>query len=152
MVFTIKLNQNKDFLRLYQRGAFCSLGSALLYAMPNGRSYNRLGITAGKKVGCAVKRNRAKRIIRAAYTANELSMPIGLDIVFVARHTLPDESSLILTKTLGTRGLKHLQGVSDGSIPCEAQNRPPRGRSAGKQKQTAAPASNATSCGTSSSD
>lgn len=132
MVFTLRLNQNKDFLRLYQRGAFCSLGSALLYAMPNGLSYNRLGITAGKKVGCAVKRNRAKRIIRAAYSACECDMPIGLDIVFVARHTLPDESSLVLTEMLVKRGIKHLVGVSSGSIPCESQNRPPHSRSAGK--------------------
>lgn len=134
MVFTLTLNQNSDFLRLYQRGAFCSLGSALLYAMPNGRSYNRLGITAGKKVGGAVQRNRAKRMIRAAYSACELSMPIGLDLVIVARHTLTEESSSILTKALATRGLHHLEGVHDGSIPCETKNRPPRKKTAGKQK------------------
>lgn len=134
MVFTSMLNQNSDFLRLYQRGAFCSLGSALLYAMPNGRACNRLGITAGKKVGGAVQRNRAKRIIRAAYTACELSLPIGLDIVIVARHTLPAESALILTNALASRGIRHLEGVSDGSIPCETKNRPPRKKSVGKLK------------------
>ena len=137
MVFTLRLNENKDFLRLYQRGAFCHLGSALLYAMPNGLSYNRLGITAGKKVGCAVKRNRAKRMIRAAYTTCELSMPIGLDIVFVARHTLPEESSLVLTKALRERGIKHLLGVSDGSIPCESEKRPSRTNRSGKRNPSA---------------
>ena len=142
MVFTLRMNENKDFLRLYERGAFCHLGSALLYAMPNGLPYNRLGITAGKKVGCAVKRSRAKRIIRAAYTACELSMPIGLDIVFVARHTLPEESSLVLTKILSERGLRHLCGVSDGSIPCESDKRPRRSKQGGKRKFPAAPAKN----------
>ncbi len=137
MVFTLRLNENKDFMRLYQRGAFCHLGSALLYAMPNGLSYNRLGITAGKKVGCAVKRNRAKRIIRAAYSACELSMPIGLDIVFVARHTLPDESSLVLTKALSERGIRHLVGVSDGSIPCESDKRSSRSKRSGRQNPAA---------------
>ncbi len=150
MVFTLRLNENKDFLRLYQRGAFCHLGSALLYAMPNGLSYNRLGITAGKKVGCAVKRSRAKRIIRAAYTACELAMPIGLDIVIVARHTLPDESSLVLTKTLQERGLRHLVGVSEGSIPCVSEKRPPRHKNAG-HKQNAAVPHTKKSCDSSSS-
>lgn len=137
MVFTLRLNENKDFMRLYQRGAFCHLGSALLYAMPNGLSYNRLGITAGKKVGCAVKRNRAKRIIRAAYSACEFSMPIGLDIVFVARHTLPDESSLVLTKALSERGIRHLVGVSEGSIPCESDQRSSRSKRSGRQNPAA---------------
>lgn len=138
MVFTTMLNRNPDFLRLYQRGAFCSLGSALLYAMPNGKSCNRLGITAGKKVGCAVKRNRAKRIIRAAYTACEMEMPIGLDIVIVARHTLPEENSAVLTEALRTRGLRHLIGVSDGSIRPEPNKRSTGGKPKARQKTAAA--------------
>lgn len=36
-------------------------------------------------MGGAVERNRAKRIIRAAYRKNELLLPLGYDIVIVAR-------------------------------------------------------------------
>ena len=117
MLFTLTMNRNADFQRLYRQGAFCSLGAALLYAMPNNLPYNRLGITAGKKVGNAVRRNRAKRIIRAAYAAAEPGAPIGLDIVIVARASLPDQSSLVLTKTLCEKGIRHLNGVGSGEIP-----------------------------------
>lgn len=47
-----------------------------------------MGITVGKKLGNAVIRNRAKRMIRAAYRLNEASFPIGYDIVFVARNDI----------------------------------------------------------------
>ncbi len=118
MVFTQMLNRNEDFQRLYRRGAFCPLGAALLYAMPNALPYNRLGITAGKKVGNAVMRNRAKRIIRAAYTAAEKDMPRGMDLVIVARSSLPAQSSAVLTQALCTRGVRHVQQVRSGEIPC----------------------------------
>ncbi|MBR4200229.1 MAG: ribonuclease P protein component [Oscillospiraceae bacterium] len=118
MLFTQKMNRNTDFQRLYRSGAFCSLGSALLYVRPNNLPYNRLGITAGKKIGNAVRRNRAKRIIRAAYAAAEPMLPIGLDLVVVARSTLPRQSAVILTERFCTGGVKHCSGVSSGRIPC----------------------------------
>ncbi|MBQ8920889.1 MAG: ribonuclease P protein component [Oscillospiraceae bacterium] len=130
MLFTQKLNNNADFQRLYRKGAFCSLGSALIYVMPNKLPYNRLGITAGKKIGNAVKRNRAKRIIRAAYSAAELQMPVGIDLVFVARSTLPEQKSDVLTHSLLTKGVRHCQGVSSGEIPCTQNPKPPQKRRA----------------------
>lgn len=129
MLFTEMLNRNEDFQRLYRRGAFCSLGSALIYVMPNRLPYNRLGITAGKKIGNAVRRNRAKRIIRAAYFAAEKDMPIGIDMVVVARSILPEQSANVLTEAMCSRGVRHAQGVSSGEIPCGAQSpkpKPPR--------------------------
>ena len=123
MLFTQKMNQNADFQRLYRTGAFCSLGSALIYVRTNGLPYNRLGITAGKKIGNAVKRNRAKRIIREAYRAAEPKLPIGLDLVVVARSSLPEQSSLILTERFCGKGVQHCIGVSSGEIPC-TQNQP----------------------------
>ena len=139
MLFTEILNRNADFQRLYHGGAFCSLGSALLYAMPNRLPCNRLGITAGKKVGNAVHRNRAKRIIRAAYAAAEKDMPIGVDIVIVARSSLPEQSSDVLTQALCTKGVKHLHDVCSGKIPCQS-GKPRTGRPAVRRPRPAKPA------------
>ena len=135
MLFTEILNQNADFQRLYRSGAFCSLGSALIYVKPDGLPCNRLGITAGKKIGNAVKRNRAKRIIRAAYAAAEPQLPIGLDIVVVARSTLPEQSANVLTEAFCTRGVKHCNGVSSGEIPCtQNQKRKPGGKKSAEKQ------------------
>ena len=85
MLYTEILNDNKDFLTLYKKGKYSASKYSVIYVKPNGKSFNRLGITAGKKVGNAVSRNRAKRLIRLAYRMSEVNMPVGMDIVIVAR-------------------------------------------------------------------
>ncbi len=85
MLYTEILNNNRDFLALYKKGRYFASKYSVIYVRINGRPYNRLGITAGKKVGNAVHRNRAKRIIRLAYRESEVNLPVGIDIVIVAR-------------------------------------------------------------------
>ena len=57
----------------------------VLIALPNQLETVRVGVTAGRSVGNAVKRNRAKRIIRAAVSPLIHTIKPGWDIVFVAR-------------------------------------------------------------------
>ena len=90
MLFTVILNRNQDFQRLYRMGAFCPLGSAFLYALPNKLPYNRLGITAGKKVGNAVVRNLVKRRLRAIVTELLPDIKKGYSYVLVARSGIQD--------------------------------------------------------------
>ena len=78
---TVILNQNRDFQLLYQRGKKIASPYAIIYLRKTRRKYNRLGITVGKKVGCAVKRSRARRVIRQAYRETEHLMPVGMDMV-----------------------------------------------------------------------
>lgn len=81
------LNDNRDFLRMYRKGQ-CQVSPLLVtYARRNGKKdRRRVGITATKKVvGCAVQRNRAKRLIRAAWREAEPAAPYGWDYIFVAR-------------------------------------------------------------------
>ena len=85
MLYTEILNDNKDFLTLYKKGKYSASKYSVIYVKPNGKSFNRLGSTAGKKVGNAVSRNRAKRLIRLDYRMSEVHMPVGMDIVIVAR-------------------------------------------------------------------
>lgn len=81
-----KLNMNKDFRRLYGRGHNYVHPVLVTYIMRNKRNEIRYGITAGKKVGGAVERNRARRIIDAALRDCIKGIDCtGVDIVFVAR-------------------------------------------------------------------
>jgi len=64
-----------------------------LFARPNGLSHSRLGITTTRKLGKAVTRNRARRLVREAYRKNRGDLPLGLDLVFVVRAPLLRRSS-----------------------------------------------------------
>jgi len=85
MLYTQPLNHNRDFCRMYSRGKSLAHPLLVTYVMKNKLGYNRLGITASKKIGNAVKRNRARRIIRQAYFQTEKQLGCGYDIVLVAR-------------------------------------------------------------------
>jgi len=50
----------------------------------------RVGVTAGKTVGNAVQRNRAKRILRAAMHDLLPDLGPGADMMLIARHPLVD--------------------------------------------------------------
>ncbi len=85
MVNTQSLKQNHLFRRLYRRGKSSAGRFVVVYCRKNGLPYNRLGITAGTKVGHAVVRNRIRRRIREAYRLSEGRYLLGYDIVVVAR-------------------------------------------------------------------
>lgn len=61
---------------------------------------NRLGLSVSKKVGGAVKRSRAKRIIRAAYACYEESLKKGFLIVISAKPEIEGRSSREIAKEL----------------------------------------------------
>lgn len=85
MKTTVIIKKNRDFTRMCRR-AKCKTGPLLVtYCARNRLGHNRIGITASKRVGDAVRRNRAKRVIRAAYTGLEPQLPQGYDFIFVAR-------------------------------------------------------------------
>jgi ribonuclease P protein component len=50
----------------------------------------RCGFVAGKKVGSAVARNRAKRLLREAVRTQRSTLATGWDLVFVARMPLAE--------------------------------------------------------------
>ncbi len=82
----VSLNLNKDFLRLYHRGKSCARPALVVYAMRNRTGLCRAGITTSKKIGHAVARNRARRVIRAALQETLRAHTLaGWDFVFVAR-------------------------------------------------------------------
>lgn len=54
-------------------------------ANPAKTVYNRFGVSVGKKVGGAVERNRAKRILRAGYFAVEKELKTGFLIVLAPK-------------------------------------------------------------------
>lgn len=85
MKYTV-MNENHMFRRVYRHGNSYISPTLVCYVMKNKREKRSLyGITSSKKIGCAVKRNRARRVIRAAYRELAPQLKTGYCLVFVAR-------------------------------------------------------------------
>lgn len=109
------ITRNGDFVRAYKRGKAFVHPHVVLYVNKNRVGRPRVGITASKKVGNAVVRNRARRVIRHALMQ---SMPQGLrgvDLVLVARGQTPLQKSTTLAKTLAK--LFGKAGLAPGANP-----------------------------------
>lgn len=92
------IKQNREFLRCYSRGKCCVNGCIVIYAIKNSRNEgkNRFGLTAGKAVGNAVKRNRAKRLMREAFRKTSAFQVTGFDMIIVARGRINGKSAHIV--------------------------------------------------------
>ena len=62
----LRLTRSTDFKRVRHDGKSTAHPFLVLIALENQLSITKVGVTAGRSVGNAVKRNRAKRLIRAA--------------------------------------------------------------------------------------
>lgn len=94
------LKRNKDFNRVYSKGKSYVSPAVVVYVMKNYKKGIRIGITTSKKIGKAVQRNRARRVIKEAYRQIESKISGNFDIVFVARKLATTEKS--------TKVLQHL--------------------------------------------
>lgn len=95
-----KLKQNWEFHRLYSRGKCLQTQACILYFIKGKTGRVRLGITAGKKLGSAVKRNRAKRVITAAFDSIYPRIKKGYDFVVVARGRILSLKSDVLAEMI----------------------------------------------------
>ena len=89
----VVIKSNRDFSYLFKKGESVVTYGFVCYIKPRRAGKNRLGIVTGKKVGNAVKRNRARLIIREAFRVIDPIIREGgtgrLDFVFVARSKTP---------------------------------------------------------------
>jgi ribonuclease P protein component len=75
-----------DFRRAFDRKKSASDANIIIYAVENGLTHPRLGISVGKKrIRKAVARNQAKRILREAFRLSKSELPAGVDLIIVPR-------------------------------------------------------------------
>jgi len=93
---TRKVLASRDFRGAYERGKRYSFQSFTAFVVANDLGESRIGITATKKFGSAVERNRAKRIVREVFRRAKDQVDGGYDIILnVRRRLLTDERAAI---------------------------------------------------------
>lgn len=79
------LTKNREFQRVYSKGKYSASALLVVYVLPNNLNLIRIGITASKKIGKSVSRNRMKRLIRENIRLLYGRLNGSFDIVVVAR-------------------------------------------------------------------
>lgn len=80
------IRQRADFQKVYDRGRKHQGRYMMVFTLPRAGQATRLGIAATRKMGIAVERNRAKRLVRELFRHHPA--PAGFDIVVVPRRPL----------------------------------------------------------------
>lgn len=90
------LRKNKEFGFVFRRGKKQVGRLMVIYAVKNRLGRNRYGIIASKKVGNAVKRNRARRRLKDFIRKTEANLKNGFDIVLIARASINEASFQVI--------------------------------------------------------
>jgi ribonuclease P protein component len=84
-----RLTERRDFLRIKESGARLANGCLVANwraGQPGAKS--RLGLVTSRKVGPAVARNRARRLIREAFRLHQHEVRGPVDLVLIARPSI----------------------------------------------------------------
>ena len=87
-----RLTRSTDFKRVRRAGKSYAHPLVVLYAIKSDEPSVRVGVSAGLAVGNAVKRNRAKRLLRAAMNELLPQTVSGSDLLLIARSPLPNSN------------------------------------------------------------
>lgn len=96
-----RIRRRVEYQRIYDQGTKVHGRSFTLFRLSNGLPQGRLGIAATRKLGNAVTRNRAKRVIREIFRRNKAATGVdvaGVDIVIVPRRELLGMSLVALER------------------------------------------------------
>ena len=80
-----RLTRSEDFKRVRRSGKSYAHPLVVLIVQTHDQPRLKIGVAAGRTVGTAVYRNRAKRLLREAMRTLIPSIASGLDLILIAR-------------------------------------------------------------------
>lgn len=84
-----RIRKGSEFAVVLRKGRRSTCPYFTLHILPvPSRNCARLGIIASRRVGGAVQRNRAKRLLREAFRRLGSQLPAGVNLVAVARNPI----------------------------------------------------------------
>lgn len=87
-----RLRKPSEFERVRSQGQCWEHPLVVLCALPNGLPFTRFGFVASRRIGRAVARNRARRLMREVMRLKRGAIQDGWDLVLIARHRAPQSN------------------------------------------------------------
>jgi ribonuclease P protein component len=86
---TTRVTQNRDFLRIRQQGERLAQGCLVANwnKLPDG-ACPKLGVVTSKKIGGAVQRTRARRLLRESFRLHQHEFLQPVELILVARNSI----------------------------------------------------------------
>jgi ribonuclease P protein component len=105
-----RVRRHAEFQQIYEQGHRIHGRYSTVFIRRNEFAHGRLGVAATKKLGGAVVRNRAKRLIREVFRRNNIAP--GYDVIVVPKRELLHASLTVLEadyRAILQRRLRHLR-------------------------------------------
>jgi ribonuclease P protein component len=80
-----RLQHKREFDAVYAARARIERGPMVVQAIPTIATESRLGLSIGRRLGNAVRRNRLKRLLREAFRLDRGTFPRAYDVVISLR-------------------------------------------------------------------
>ena len=93
------LRGKREFNTVHSKGRSFANREMVIYILNDENLKGKVGFAAGKKLGCAVIRNRVKRILREAYRLNQHNVNPNFAIILVGRKNLIEAKAEVAIKS-----------------------------------------------------
>lgn len=88
-----RIKHGRDFARARTHGKRVTVGCLIANWVPVAdASVSRIGVITGKKIGGAVIRTRARRLLRETFRVHQHDLNQPVDLILVARASIVDKS------------------------------------------------------------
>ena len=87
---TRRIKAGRDFLRARNQGQRVVIGCLIAnwIPLPDGASSSRVGVITSRKIGGAVARARARRLLRESFRLHQHDFETPVDLVLIARNSI----------------------------------------------------------------
>ena len=80
-----RIRSGADFRAIYAGRRMLRNRNLTIYWRPTDARSSRIGLSVGRRVGDAVRRNRCKRVLREVFRMHGDAIPAKVDLVFIPR-------------------------------------------------------------------